>query len=42
MTEDCQKDNFTGILIFVKISLANYDETTLYAIMTCIFITNKL
>ena len=41
MTEDCQKDNFTGILIFAKISLANY-ETTLFAIMTCIFITNKL
>ena len=41
MTEDCQKDSFTGILIFAKISLANY-ETTLFAIMTCIFITNKL
>ena len=32
----------TRILMFVKISLANYDETTLFAIMTCIVITHKL
>ena len=28
--------------MFVKILLANYDETTLFAIMTCIVITDKL